>query len=508
MLIVNLYKKLFFLFILSFLILPKDVFGSPFETNEGINEGINEIDFRLGHETGHDISVADRGHYHQCLTASTCSHQPLKNAQLRQIIRDFDPYDPDLKKADLPEGVTFKAENLSFALESIVTDANKNKRLSRKKSDKKSKSGASFLNRETEISILSHEDFGDTEVSSPCEASELATSELPTVGKVVLRESLCGNLDGQFSLHLIEIDEAYKGKGFGSTALDMVILLAKQLAKQSDFYQTLTLQCSDYDEHGRSLGDVPYRLSYYLNHGFSLDDRTKNFMRHLDKSYFFSMMTTEKFTKFLEDYSGGGYSEVDVNLVPFQPYAAEILDMLRQQSPFLNLYCDENVLSIAESDSSKAAQRILDRLYYDMTLTDNEYQDTAGNSIYILRLPLAKWSERLESRQESKQAIFGMRKFNPHEIDEILVSINGIGTLMVSGFDQTPLALSTEISMPNPSTEAENRIPLNVKKEDRKRKRSSPKLKEKLHPYPVRSHRKSAKLGLGATAHTDMTNMS
>lgn len=219
------------------------------------------------------------------------------------------------------------------------------------------------------------------------------------VGEVLLHESPENTKpDGIFSLHFIEIKEGNKGKGYGSSALDLTIMLAQHLAKYNDFYSILKLQCSDY-EGERYLGDVPFRLSYYLDHGLSLSPETLSFMNHMDLKYFidsFSVKTFKAFLKFnMVDFCETSRGK---KIIKSEKLLSNLLDEIKIYARPLKALKEDEKLQIAESNSSKVAEFILNRVFYDSNITD-EVQNHSGEWIYSLFLNVKKWQKALEKRK-------------------------------------------------------------------------------------------------------------
>ena len=171
-------------------------------------------------------------------------------------------------------------------------------------------------------------------------------------------------------------------------------MLAERLSKKSTFYNILRLQCSDYDGD-RHLGDVPYRLAYYLNHGFELDPRTQKLLKHLDIGYFVSTLDEEQLdnylTYFLSDFYEGkeNYNLKRVLKALKKHYkkpTSNTLDILKQ---------------VAESNSSFAAIRILNRAFYDSTMGDS-LQNISGELTYAMLLDVNQWVSAVQVRQALK----------------------------------------------------------------------------------------------------------
>lgn len=229
------------------------------------------------------------------------------------------------------------------------------------------------------------------------------------VGEILLHESPKNtNPDGIFSLHFIEIKEGNKGKGYGSSALDLTIMLAQHLAKHTNFYSTLKLQCSDYDGD-KYLGDVPFRLSYYADHGFRLTSPTLSFMNHIDLQYFINSFDEETFKNFLESHMNDFcVSSIGKKIINDKKLLNNLLNKAKLYAGSLDALKDDEKLQIAESDSSKVAQFILDRVFYDSNITEKT-QNKSGEWIYAMFLNVKKWEKALEERKSLLQ----IRKMTP-----------------------------------------------------------------------------------------------
>ncbi len=254
---------------------------------------------------------------------------------------------------------------------------------------------------------------------------------LTPLGHIVLIEDdVNPGPDGKFTLHFIKIMDPYQGKGYGSTALDLTIMLAQSLARQSDFYDCLSLQCSDYDGTTH-LGNMPNRLTYYLNHGFQIDQTTLDFMRHLDVSYFVQSFDIDNFITFLKDYTSQNHP-----LDSYIPYAETILARLKEAYTKATPLSADARLQIAESSSSDAALCILDRLYFDPRL-DDETQGKTGKLINKMSLNVKEWPKAiaqrkhlLSNRRKSKSRNTN-NKYNPNELNDLLMHIFNIYTQFI-----------------------------------------------------------------------------
>lgn len=223
------------------------------------------------------------------------------------------------------------------------------------------------------------------------------------VGEVVLVESTDNShINGKFALHLIKIFDSYTGEGIGGAALDLTVLLARELSQYSTFYNSLSLQCSDYDEKGEHLGSVPYRLSYYLNRGFHIDEKTLGYMRYLDLGHFIHNLTNEMFAQLLEDYientKENFESSMEFSHQCIKNHSEELLVALKQNHKENTDY----VLQVAESNSSLAGEIILNRLYYDSVISEEEYEKT-GAYIYLMGLNVNDWEDALIERRKVKE---------------------------------------------------------------------------------------------------------
>ena len=319
----------------------------------------------------------------------------VNNAKVIRAVRSLNK-DCHEGTFDLPEGMILKASNIKFSLEGCykyytTTD----QKLER---------------REIHLNIMS-----------------TATGRRnKKVGTVLLMEKPDNTgPDGIFSLHFIGVDKGHKGKSYGSTALDLTIMLAQRLAQHSSFYDRLTLQCADYDGDTH-LGNMPYRLSYYLNHGFHIDAETVSYMRHLDLGHFIQSMGVEEFTSFLNSYSDGQWGTIAFPLATFTDRSEEILRTLKATNTPAPFALDKDSLERAESSSSDAGQRIIDRLFYDSTLDDEGYQTRCGEMIYLMHLDIGDWSQALEARRilkAERAAAEATLKHDPSELNRLLLQI-------------------------------------------------------------------------------------
>jgi GNAT superfamily N-acetyltransferase len=246
------------------------------------------------------------------------------------------------------------------------------------------------------------------------------------IGKVILIENSHNpGINGKFTLHFIGINKKYQGKGFGSTALDLVILFAQQLANKSTFYNRLTLQCADYDGK-KHLGDDPHRLRYYLNHGFHIDPITLNYLPFLDMRYFLFSLDVDRFTSYLKDNDPNETEDGSSSIVNnYIHYAEPILYLLKEQYQHAAPIKDDSLIQIAESDSSKAATRVLERVLHGGRLTPAQLA-LSCEQVYLMHLDVMNWSEAINTRRQ----LLAIRKkdesmvFNISEENDLLSQID------------------------------------------------------------------------------------
>jgi len=276
------------------------------------------------------------------------------------------------------------------------------------------KTASNMVRRDTRLSII-----------MPVIEEEMHVQK--EVGQILLME-YPQQESKKFSLHFITIFEAYQSKGLGGTALDLTIMLTQFLSQQSSFYDHLTLQCADYDEDTH-LGNVPYRLSYYLNHGFLIDPETLFYMRHLDLSYFIHRINIDNFDSFLESYANGSYDTTSFPLNSFRDRGESLLSLLKLRHPLEGDGLDERCLQMAENSSSDAGKRILDRLFYDPTLSDDFYEGQIESKIYLMSIEARNWEHNLLVRQnlkEKRALSFKKYTYDPKELNLFLAEIAGI----------------------------------------------------------------------------------
>tara|TARA_R110002095_G_scaffold3118_1_gene10698 strand:- start:348 stop:1496 length:1149 start_codon:yes stop_codon:yes gene_type:complete len=323
---------------------------------------------------------------------------PLTSTALKAALHSFKKICQD-KSLILPEGLSLKNPEMFFKLETCLPY---------------------YITKK----ILSDMTRRDTSLSIMISLSEKGQYTQQKVGQIRLIEYPHQETK-KFSLHFINISDGYQSKGFGGTALDLTILLTQHLSQQSAFYDQLTLQCADYDGE-KDLGNVPYRLSYYLNHGFQIATETISYMRHLDLSYFIHSITTDNFDSFLNSYADGNYGTTDLPLNTFRDKTVPLLRKLKKQHPLSEADLDERCLQIAESSSSDASNRILDRLFYDDRLMDDFYESEIEGKIYVMHLNVAHWGDHLAARQQLKLArplSLSNYSYNPEELNSLLKEI-------------------------------------------------------------------------------------
>lgn len=331
--------------------------------------------------TANSSSLNLGGLTEQSSSKAVLSKLPLSQEDLSRTVESF----VQIYETSDSESVA-TAHQLSFGLTNIESHPLPKIR----GKSKLPQSQATFLCRETGFSIL---------------------WDKTPVGRVVLRETPeNNNLDGDFSLHLIELEDAFQGQGLGGKSLDCVIMLSQVLATTSSFYSKLTLQCSDYDADGTPLGNVPHRLAYYLNRGFQIDPRTLHYMRLLDMGTFVHQLKPDFLKSIMLDYSGGSYSEASHDFRGILKQASEFSEELFLDAVLSHLKMryvpsvsvEESVRQIAESSSSTAGQVIIDRMFYDSSISTRAYNKSCGEYIYILSLDVLNWEQSKQLRKEER----------------------------------------------------------------------------------------------------------
>lgn len=329
---------------------------------------------------------------------------PLTKTSLAKALRSFKEICQN-QSYPLPKGYTLKHPNMYFEAESCTPYYYTG-----------SRALSNMTRRDTQLSIV-----------VPVMEEEVYTQQ--TVGQILVMEYPQQD-SKKFSLHFITISDEYQKKGLGGTALDLTIILAQFLSQKSRFYDHLTLQCADYDGD-IYLGNVPYRLSYYLNHGFLIDPETVSYMRHLDFSYFIHSMDLDNFNSFLSSYSDGNYGTENFPLNSFKDQAELILTTLKERYPLQAEGLDERCLQIAENSSSHAGKRILDRLFYDGSLSDEFYEGQIESKIYVMNLEVKNWVFNLLARQtlQKKRSLsFAKYTYDHNELNFLLGKISQLHT--------------------------------------------------------------------------------
>jgi hypothetical protein len=246
------------------------------------------------------------------------------------------------------------------------------------------------------------------------------SEHLMTIGRVKLVDFQEHDpILGHFALDLIEIAEEYQGKGFGSKALKEVVSFSQILAAKDQEYTYLQLQCADETASGEQLGKVPYRLSYYLNAGFQLDTKTFGYMQHLDRNYFIQRLSLKQFKDFI------GYYLPPETAAVARKYSSTILRELKKIAKGSGLITEDQVLQIAESSSSDAAQRILDRLFYDSRIRDTE-QMCSGGYMYLMHMNVFEWEKAKAERQALLSSRGKTKALDPSEDDDLKYLIEAL----------------------------------------------------------------------------------
>jgi len=343
---------------------------------------------------------------------SSRSTRPLNPKTLEAALRDFQEICLN-KSYILPESYTLKNPDMFLKLESCTPSYDGKHILS------------NMVRRDTYLSVI-----------MPVMQEKLCIRQ--KVGEILLME-FPQQESKKFSLHFITVFDDYQSKGLGGTALDLTILLTQFLSQQSSFYDRLSLQCADYDGD-TYLGNVPYRLSYYLNHGFLIDPETVFYMRHLDPSYFIRSIDADNFDSFLSSYSDGSYETVSFPLNSFRSTGPAILSILKLRYPLQTNGLDERCLQMAEDSSSDAAKRILDRLFYDPGLSDEFYEGQIEGKIYMMDLEVKNWEYNLFARQNYKakrESSFKVYSYDHDELNFLLREIAEIHEVISQTIEQT-----------------------------------------------------------------------
>lgn len=206
------------------------------------------------------------------------------------------------------------------------------------------------------------------------------------VGEIVLIENV-GILahTGQFHLELLHIYESFSGQGLGGIALGQLKTLAKQLASQSSFYQTLSLLSADVYIEKKLLPIVPRRVKFYMDNGFVLHSKTIELMKFLSLKHFIDRLNPDHFFRYLVEYnliSDEMFTYRTKKAI--KTYASSVLTELQASDDVPSLSQDM-ILAYVKTHGSICTKNILDRAFYDAHVTDTE-QETFDKYLYYMTL--------------------------------------------------------------------------------------------------------------------------
>ncbi|MFN7709742.1 MAG: hypothetical protein ACK5O7_02100 [Holosporales bacterium] len=119
---------------------------------------------------------------------------------------------------------------------------------------------------------------------------------------------------------------------------------------------------------------APHRLSFYEKCGFELCPTSINHLNYLDNTFFIRSLTTDSLKRYIQDYGLGQVEERSLQ---------RVLNELRGLTS-VTLASPLMLWSMAKGDADAAAQRILDRAYYDTELTEEEYNNYILENLFIM----------------------------------------------------------------------------------------------------------------------------
>lgn len=226
-------------------------------------------------------------------------------------------------------------------------------------------------------------DFPETEKCLKKRRFEQQVPSFITVGKMLLIENLNPPTDqGSIHLNLLYVFDQFQGKGIGGKALGELKKLTCKLAEESSFYQTITLLSQETDYKGKPLAKVPRRVKFYMDNGFTLDEKTKNLIQFLDINHFIKHLDKEQLAEYMKEYILPKKAKDLAKKV-----AEYILPVLKKVDKFPVTPFNQ-LVQMVQTDGTCCAQHILDRTFYwGKEITDEE-QNTFNQYVYLMRYSL------------------------------------------------------------------------------------------------------------------------
>lgn len=188
----------------------------------------------------------------------------------------------------------------------------------------------------------------------------------------------------------------------------------------------------------KHLGNVPYRLAYYLNYGFTLDPRSEALLPFMFFERMAGQLDQTHFKSVLMDYNNEAWKPVDIRgdlaMGPFE--RCVILDHLQGIATNWALPSADRLFQVAESSSSDASQRIMDNLRYS-TRHDTAAFKTAGNLLYLMHLDVTRWDEARAERRAQVASRIETVTWNPSALATFLNEIVAAKTALLDSENES-----------------------------------------------------------------------
>ncbi len=204
---------------------------------------------------------------------------------------------------------------------------------------------------------------------------------------------------GPLTLHQLMLYPEFRGAGLGLKSMKAVQQTAQLFARsgvenlqlqafEPDLNNELvvyagTARCHFYGQVLQVMGEnhkAPHRLSFYEKCGFKLIEQSIHQLAYLDNAFFLMNFSEASLSNYIEDYCGERISPDN---------AAKVLKAIESQNLVGQRLSSETLWSMAKCDADAAAQRILDRAYYDADLNEDFYNTGYPKLIFQMIWPLS-----------------------------------------------------------------------------------------------------------------------
>ncbi len=205
------------------------------------------------------------------------------------------------------------------------------------------------------------------------EWNETKRNESRSVGYMILFENpLQLYFKGPFHLEFICIFEEFSRRGRGGKALDALRSVAQYLCSYNPMYQFISLKSGDVEYQGVQMYGVPSRVKFYLNNGFQFHPKAIELIQFLSTKHFVRKLDKKQFWKYLMDYEFMDEAMCQDHPTEELKKSANIVLGILKESEMLEDEPFNKLLTKVKTHSSFFAPYILDRAYYDSTVTDEE----------------------------------------------------------------------------------------------------------------------------------------